>query len=95
MIYTSKPVRIEAFRWFGDNRQEEDPEWFITGIKDGSVTFIRAADQTCVKIKPKGFNDANYAQPGDWIIRSDDGLHQTMQNVVFTTVYELSPDGGV
>jgi hypothetical protein len=90
MIYTSKPTTIEAFRWTGDKDQEEDPEWIVEGIKNGTVTFKEIGGQVRMRIGRKYATDVfcRWAQPGDWIIRSDDGMHGTMTNECFEILYE-------
>jgi hypothetical protein len=88
MIFVSKPVTIEAFQWFGDERQNEDPEWIVEGIKNGSVTFERVAGQLRMIIHHAQHHLTNYAEPGDWIIRSEDGFHRPMSLDVFDILYE-------
>jgi hypothetical protein len=94
MIYVSKPTQVEAFRWFGDARQEEDPEWIVSGIKLGLVTIHRICGELRMKISKDGLHPylANWAQPGDWIIRDEDGLHKTMSNDAFVCLYDVSPN---
>lgn len=39
MKYKKKPVVIEAFQWFGDIRQEEDPDWIVEAMLDDRVSL--------------------------------------------------------
>jgi len=94
MIYVSKPTQVEAFRWFGDERQEEDPTWLIDSTKNGLVTFHKICGETRMKISRDGLHPfmANWARPGDWIIRDEDGLHKTMSHDAFVCLYDVSPN---
>lgn len=44
MKYRKKPVVVEAFQWFGDNRQTEDPEWIVRAIKMEQLRLILLTD---------------------------------------------------
>ena len=91
MIYLSKPTQVEAFRWFGDERQEEDPEWIVDGVKNGNVTFHRVAGEIRMRIGVRNLA-ANWAQQGDWIIRDEDGHHKTISNEAFCILYHIPPN---
>lgn len=96
MIFKSKPTQVEAFRWFGDSRQDEDPKWIVDGIKNGSVTFQEIAGQTRMRIHILPcYGWYNWAQPGDWVIRDEDGVHKTMENETFILLYDSLPNSAM
>lgn len=70
--YQKKPIPIEAFQWFGDERQTEDPEWIVKALGEGGVASILHLDGDKIVMQintPEGVMTANQ---GDYVIK---GIH--------------------
>lgn len=87
MKYRKKPVVIEAFKWTGGPEQEEDPEWIIQAIKQGSVWFnwVRTPDVKCCIETLEGVMEASV---GDYITRGIQGELYPCKPDIFEASYE-------
>lgn len=88
--YRKLPVEIEAFKWTGDKDQEEDPEWAIDGIVDGTIVIVGSGQAVCLEIKtPSGVMKAN---SGDYVIKGVKGELYPCKPDVFEMTYEKVAD---
>ena len=98
MLFTKRPVQIEAFRWTGGPDQEEDPVWIVDAIKAGTVSVSRgiAAEKQKSGIAyppalyintPEG---TMVAHPGDWIVRGVAGEIYPCKPAIFSQTYRAS-----
>jgi len=98
MLFTKRPVQIEAFRWTGGPDQEEDPVWIVDAIKAGTVSVSRgiAAEKQKSGIAyppalyintPEG---TMVAHPGDWIIKGVAGEIYPCKPDIFSQTYRAS-----
>lgn len=87
MKYRKKPVVIEAFKWTGGPDQEEDPDWIIDAIKQGSVWFsqVGSPDVKCYIETLEGVMEASV---GDYIIRGIKGELYPCKPDIFEASYE-------
>ncbi len=82
MEFRKKPVVIEAFKWTGDNRQEEDPDWIVDAIKKGTVR----PDYPILRIKT--LEGEMIASVGDWIIKGVANEFYPCRDDIFQKTYE-------
>lgn len=87
MKYRNKPVIIEAFKWSGGPDQEEDPEWIIEAIKEGTAWF-RDVDTPDVKLCIDTGCGVMLASVGDYIIQETGGRLFPCKPDVFEAAYE-------
>lgn len=91
MKYRKKPVVVEAFQWFGDNRQTEDPEWIIEAIKKGKARIEMSKDYLD-RVFPVMLIDTlegeMLANPGDFIIQGIKGEIYPCKPDIFHATYE-------
>jgi len=84
MQFRKKPVAIEAFQWFGDERQTEDPVWIVEAIRNGTAYY----DQESGTFKIKTLEGEMSAQQGDWIIQGVHGEIYPCKPDIFEKTYE-------
>lgn len=94
--YRKKPredgVVVEAFQWFGDQRQTDDPEWIVDAIRNTSVWFVNAGKEDECVLVIDTLEGQMEAKPGDWIIRCVDGELYPCTLDVFEKTYEQVDD---
>ena len=89
--YRKKPVVIEAFRWTGDETQEEYPIWMVEALKNDTAwmcvdPFSRSDTVTHMAIKTlEGTMEARF---GDWIIQGIKGELYPCKDDIFQATYE-------
>lgn len=96
MKYRKKPIVVEAFQWFGDNRQTEDPEWIVEAIKNGKVSIDHKPDsfgEYAIPFLSIAIIDGNLegemvANQGDYIIRDAQGNIFACKPDIFEANYE-------
>ena len=88
MKYRKKPVVIEAFQWFGDIRQTEDPEWFIREIKNGNAWCDTDSDSGTFTMKIKTLEGIMRANQGDYIIKGVKDEIYPCKPEIFEETYE-------
>ena len=77
-LYKRKSFEVEAFQWFGDGRQTEDPVWMTEALDKssyslGSVRIIsKETINRCVAIVT--LSGVETAYPGDWIVSGPNGI---------------------
>ena len=86
MKYRKKPVVVEAFQWFGDERQTEDPEWIVEAMSKRDV-WIESVSQLCMKIRT--LEGTHMASPGDYIIRGVKGELYPCKPDIFEQTYDV------
>lgn len=90
--YQKKPVVIEAFQWFGDERQTEDPEWIVEAIKNGDaeITYKDAYREVHDKLILNIFTLEGMmtAKQGDYIIKGVHGELYPCKPDIFKETYE-------
>lgn len=86
--YRSKPVVIDAFKWTGGPDQTEDPEWIVSRIKMGQVSFSDG------RMFIKTLEGIMEAQPGDYIIKGIAGEIYPCKPEIFEYKYERVDDEG-
>jgi hypothetical protein len=84
--YRKKPVVIEAFQWFGDHRQEEDPEWIVEAIKRSEVYFV-GQDMLINTLEGTMTCDE-----GDYVIQGVKGEIYPCKPDIFALTYEKVED---
>ena len=87
--WRKRPVVIDAFLWTGDEKQKEDPEWFIDiGIRQGIVTFTDAGTEN-VTMQIETLEGVHTANRGDYIIKGiEDELYPCKPDI-FIKTYEM------
>lgn len=75
MKYRKKPVEVEAFQWFGDECQIEDPQWIIEAIKSGiaKADFIDGGYKAIPVLRITTLEGVMTANQGDYIIKGVQG----------------------
>lgn len=68
MLFKTRPVQVEAFKWTADHDQTENPEWIVAAIEDGRVWFGRDSLNNVTMIISTLEGNMT-ATPGDWIIK--------------------------
>lgn len=91
MKYAKKPVVIEAFQWFGDERQTEDPEWIKEAIKKEDVYFFGIGTPD-VELHIKTLEGVMAAKRGDFIIKGIKGELYPCKPDIFEATYETVDD---
>lgn len=84
--YLRKPVPVEAFRIPPDDNQLRAwPRWFLPDIamgvlvpQPGGAVSVRAAHR----------NDDKTANPGEWLVRNEDGSYEVYENETFKATFE-------
>lgn len=82
--YRKKPVVIDAFKWTGGPDQIEDPEWIVSRMKMGQVSFADG------RMFIKTLEGIMEAQPGDYIIRGIKGEIYPCKPDIFEATYEAA-----
>lgn len=91
MKYRRKPIAIEAFQ-FVDRGFEQmgAPEWFLEAVRNGLV--MRPATSGLVDhsklLLVRTIAGDQVADPGDWIIRGENGMISTCKPDIFAATYE-------
>ncbi|MCU9815844.1 hypothetical protein [Paraclostridium sp. AKS73] len=89
--YKKKPVVINAFKWTGDQYQEEDPIWIIDAIKKGTVWFENNPGEdglTVLTMVIKTLEGNHIASRGDYIIQDVKGEIYPCKPDIFEMTYE-------
>lgn len=89
--YKKKPVVINAFKWTGDQYQEEDPIWIIDAIKKGTVWFENNKDEDGLNVLTmviKTLEGNHIANRGDYIIQGVKGEIYPCKPDIFEMTYE-------
>lgn len=89
--FRKKPVVIEAFKWTGDWEQEEDPEWCVDAMKDGTVSIDRRLNGS-IWLRINTLEGVMFAARGDWIIRGVKGEIYPCKPDIFEATYEPVKD---
>ena len=87
MKYRKKPVVIEAFQWTGGPEQEDDPEWIIEAVRNGSAWFENEGTPE-VKFMIRTLEGVHEANIGDYIIRGIAGEIYPCKPDIFLATYE-------
>lgn len=83
--FRPRPRIVEAEQWF-PGKEVEGVVTEMKSLTDGSITPVPAHVRDCN-------GQLEYVLPGDWVIRSDDGLsHCVMSNGRFR--FNFEPDKG-
>lgn len=91
MKFRKKPVIIEAFKWTGGPDQEDDPQWMIDAIKDGTVYFERCASDNHVKCMVIETLEGDHrASFGDYLIQGVKGEIYPCKPDIFELTYEVA-----
>jgi hypothetical protein len=85
--YRKKPVVVNAFKWTGDQHQEEDPEWIANAIKNGIVWFNNEGTDKC-NMEIKTLEGNHIAHKGDYIIQGVKGELYPCKPDIFEKTYE-------
>jgi len=85
--FKKKPVEIEAFKWTGNVRQTEDPEWIIEAIKKGIVEV----NYSCLEIIT--LEGTMKASVGDYIIKGVKGEIYPCKPDIFEMTYSGVKEG--
>ncbi|AYO92169.1 TPA: hypothetical protein VJZ89_001235 [Streptococcus pyogenes] len=91
MKYRKKPVEVEAFQWYGDIRQKEDPEWIISAISEERawIEVDKVVNSPVLRINTlEGVMTANQ---GDYIIKDVAGEFYPCKPDIFEQTYEPNP----
>jgi hypothetical protein len=91
MKYRKKPVVIEAFKWTADKEQEDDPEWIIEAIKNGTVYFQNGGTED-IKMIIKTMERKHIARRGYYIIKGIKGELYGCEPSIFEATYEKVDD---
>ena len=95
MKYKKNGVTVEAFKWTGNSFQPEDPEWMIEALKksESSIGVARIYDRDrdgkrglFMEIKTKEV--IIRVNPGEYIIREEDGTLTSSKTDRFEANYE-------
>lgn len=86
MKFRKKPIVIDAFKWTGDRDQEEDPEWIVAAMKEGSVQ-IQEVNDKCYMIINTLEGDM-IARQGDYIIKGVQGEIYPCKPEIFLKTYD-------
>lgn len=89
--YRKKPVIVEAFKWTGDCKQEEDPIWITNAIENKIVWFNNAGTED-VEMEIKTLEGNHIANRGDYIIRGVKGEIYPCKAGIFDMTYEKVED---
>jgi len=89
--YRKRPVVVEAFRWTGDETQEEDPEWIVAAMdlwpETGGVCVQQDEDRG-VFLEIETLEGVMRAFPGYWIVRGVEGELCPVRADIFEKTYE-------
>ncbi|WP_270943113.1 hypothetical protein [Romboutsia lituseburensis] len=89
--YKKKPVIIDAFKWTGDQYQEEDPIWIIDAIKKETVWFENNKNEDGLNVLTmviKTLEGNHIANRGDYIIQGIKGEIYPCKPDIFEMTYE-------
>jgi len=90
MLFTKRPVQVEAFKWTADHDQTEYPEWIVAAIEDGRVWFGRDSLNN-VRMTIVTLEGNMTATPGDWIIKGVAGEIYPCKPEIFDRTYRAAP----
>lgn len=85
--YQKKPVVIEAFQWFGNNKQSEDPEFINEALKNFEVWISNNEVDNTIVLNIKTLEGVMTAQQGDWIIQGVNGELYPCKPDIFEKTY--------
>lgn len=88
MKYRKKPVVIEAFQWFGDIRQKEDPDWIIEAILDDRVSLGIDTGNSKPIMLINTLEGVMTAYPSDYIVKGVQGEIYPCKPDIFEQTYE-------
>lgn len=88
MKYKKKPVVIEAFQWFGNIRQEEDPDWIIEAMLDNRVSLSIDKRNSKPIMLINTLEGVIEAYPEDYIIKGVKGEIYPCKPDIFEQTYE-------
>lgn len=96
MKYRKKASKseIEAFQWFGNVMQQEDPEWIIEAIDNGVIKhdFIDNEDECIPILKLYTINGTKIIFQSDYIIKDEYGDIYSKTQEIFEEFYEKVDD---
>jgi hypothetical protein len=95
-FFRVKPVVVKATRWnhMGDHDSVEyglaTPEGLVTGLDNVAVwQGAHGVTEVFVLFTPQG---AAYVNPGDWIVRNQDGSYSVFNPEQFNQLYEFAAE---
>lgn len=88
MKYKKKPVVIEAFQWFGDIRQQEDPDWIVEAMLDNRVSLSIDKENSKPTMSITTLEGVMTAYSGDYIIKGVKGEIYPCKPDIFEQTYE-------
>ncbi|EHI69448.1 hypothetical protein ACVRY7_07790 [Streptococcus ictaluri] len=88
MKYKKKPVEVEAFQWYGDIHQKEDPEWIISAISEERAWIEVDKVVNSPVLRTNTLEGVMTAYPSDYIIKGIQGEFYPCKPDVFEQSYE-------
>ena len=92
MKFRKRPIIIEAFKWTGDQKMIDYPEWAIQAIQDGTIVIpslyvsMRVHGRTVMEINT--LEGKMIADNGDYIIRGINGEIYPCKPDIFEKTYD-------
>ena len=90
--YRKRPVVVDAFRWTGDETQEEDPEWIVAATDlwpaTGGVRIRKRWGGDTVVMEIMALEGMLTADLGYWIVRGVEGEICPVRADIFEKTYE-------
>lgn len=89
--YRKKPVVIDAFKWTGDQYQEENPKWIVDALTRGNAWIENNPGEdglTVLTMVIKTLEGNHIASRGDYIIRGIKGELYPCKPNIFEMTYE-------
>ena len=85
--YRMKPAIVDAFRWTGDEYQEDDPIWICDAIRNEKA-HIYGKGTHAMRMRIETSDGTKTAYRGDWIIRDSSGGIRPCDPEDFEATYE-------
>lgn len=87
MRYRMRACECDAIKWTADQNQEDDPQWLVDAIQNKTVEFVNVGKPSVAMLIHQGDYIVR-ASVGDYIIRYDDGVLDTLDPESFNLLFE-------
>lgn len=87
MRYRKRPVEVEAFQWSGETGEIDVPDWFVDYVDKQCNPFTKNKLGEIVVLIESSEGIA-IAEPGDYIIKGDNGMLLPCKPDTFEVIYE-------
>ncbi len=90
MKYKRRSLVIDAFQWFGEEKQINYPEWVIQLIKDGKIVIVNEGQGNIyLRLEPISRRlCTEFCFQGNYLCKHGDGVVDSLDADHFKELYE-------